>query len=146
MSDLDLEMLAAELTRRGLDRDGIIFAICCQHDMQWSEVAPIVDHVLAIQPPQMGMSMRGLRPVLYLAGFVLGGGLMITAGLEAINLAKVVAPEAGLWELIKMIGSQIVGSPKLWSQIILGGIVFAYSLGRLLALFAHIQQASSRSS
>jgi hypothetical protein len=146
MNELDLEMLAAELIRRGLDRDGIIFAICRQHDMQWSEVAPIVDHVLAVQPPQIGVSMSGLRPVLYLAGLVIGGGLMITAGLEAINLAKMAAPEAGLWELIKMIGSQVFSSSKLWSQIILGGIAFAFSLGRLLALFAHIQQYNRPSS
>ena len=146
MNDLDLEMLVAELARRGSGRDGIIFAICREHEMQWSEVAPIVDHVLAIQPPQIGVSMSGLRLVLYLAGLVIGGGLIITAGLEAINLAKVSAPEAGLWELIKMIGSQVFDSPKLWSQVILGGIAFAYSLGRLLALFAHMQHSSSPSS
>lgn len=144
MNDLELEILAGELARRGRDRDGIIFALCREYEMQWSEVAPVVDHVLAVQAPKIGLSTSGLRPLLYLAGLVIGGGLMITAGLEAINLAKVAAPEAGLWELIKMIGGQVFRSSKLWSQIILGGIAFAFSLGRLLALFARVQQSSTK--
>jgi len=143
MNDLDLEMLAAELARRGHDREWIIFAICRKYQLQWSEVAPIVDHVLAIQPPQIGLSISGLRPILYLAALVIGGGLIIAAGLEAVNLAIASTPEAGLWELIKVTGSLILGSSKLWSQILLGGFAFAYGLGRLLAVAAHIQHSRS---
>lgn len=145
MNDLDLEMLAAELARRGHDREWIIFAICRERELQWSDVAPIVDHVLAVQPPQIGISAYGLRPILYLAVLVIGGGLMITAGLEAINLAIVAAPDSGLWERVKEIGSFILGSPKLWSQIFLGGLAFAYGLGRLLAVVAHVQQSQNPS-
>jgi hypothetical protein len=138
VNDLELEMLAAELIRRGKSREWVIYAICREHELQWDEIEPIVDHVLTTQAPQIGMNSFGLRPIFFLAGVVIGGGLMITAGLEAIGLAQIAAPDAGLWELIQVTAGMILGSIRLWGQLILGGILFAFSLGRLLPYIARI--------
>lgn len=132
MNDLELEMLTAELVRRGHSREEIIFAICREHDLQWRDVEPVVDHVFSTQAPRLKTSFIGLRPLLLLAGLVLGGGLILTAGLEAIGLAKIIAPEAGLVEVIQTAAGLIVGSMRLWSQLIVGGVLFALSLGKLL--------------
>jgi hypothetical protein len=132
MNDLELEMLIAELVRRGRDRDGIIFVICREHDLQWSEVAPIVDHVISTQTNEVGLNQFGVRPILLLAGLVIGGGLMLTAGLDAFGLAKMAVPQADLWELIHSSANFIFRSPRLWSQLLVGGIAFAFSLGWLL--------------
>jgi hypothetical protein len=120
----------------------MIFAICREHELQWADVAPIVDHVLAVEASRPWTGPSGLRFVLNLAGLVIGGGLMITAGFEAIGLARLTTPEAGMWELVKVVGGLILGSPKLWSQIFLGALAFAFSLGRLLVIFALMQEAN----
>jgi hypothetical protein len=139
MNDLELEILAADLLiRRGRSREWVIFAICREHELQWNDVEPIVDHVLSTQAPQIGINYAGLRSIFLLAGIVIGGGLMITAGLEAIGLAEIAAPDAGLWELIQVTAAFIVGSVRLWGQLVLGCILFAFSLGRLLPYIARI--------
>jgi hypothetical protein len=146
MNDLELEMLAAELARRGRDRDSIIFLICREYDLQWSQVEPLVDHVLSSLTPRIDFSFFGLRSLLLLAGLVIGGGLMITAGVEAIGLAEVAAPEADPWTLVKTAASLVFASVRLWSQLFLGGIAFALCLGRLLPYFAQVLDSTDQSS
>jgi hypothetical protein len=143
MNDLEIEMLAADLSRRGHDRDWIIYYICREHELQWKDVAPTVDHVIGTMASRGGLNLFGWRSILLLAGLVIGGGLVLTAGLEAAGFARVAVPEGGLWAVIQQAGALIVSTPRLWSQLILGGILFSYCLGRLLVVFSHLMAAGN---